>query len=211
MSDIPPKTEIPDADPDANLVKVGEDVDLTNRVPGLRNISIRAGWDAKSYNGGDVDVDISLIFLNAKDQTIRDQDFIFYNNAEAFEGAVQHHGDSRHGAGAGDDEEITIDLQGIPFDYIKCLIVISIYRGGEFDQNLGDIRNGFVRIVNEEDGKQLVRYKIDEDIAGHEETAMVAAELERIGSQWTFRPLAQCDEGGLAAIASRHGLIIANQ
>lgn len=196
---------------DEYVVQIGEDVDLTARIPGLQNISLRAGWDAKSYNGNEIDLDISLICLNAKDQTIKDEDFIFYNNAEAFGGAIKHHGDSRHGAGDGDDEQVDIDLHGVPFDYLKIIVVISIYRGGEFDQNLGDVSNGFVRIVNEETDRQILRFKLNDVLKSREETACVAAVLERVGSQWVFKPVAEFDKGGLAAIASRHGLIIANQ
>lgn len=194
-----------------NLVKVGDQVDLMTLDPSLNNISIRAGWDAKSYDGQEVDMDVSLIFLNAKDQTIKDEDFVFYNQPEAYDGAVKHLGDSRHGAGAGDDEQIDIDLQGVPYDYIKILICVSIYRGNEYDQTLGDVENGFIRVVNEKDGKQLLRYRLEEDLKGRKEQAVVAAAIERMGAQWLFKPLAEFVEGGLGGIASRHGLIIANQ
>lgn len=197
--------------PDENIVKVGDQFDLMKSDPGLRHISVRAGWDAKSYDGKDMDMDVSLIFLNAQDQTIKDEDFVFYNQPEAYDGAVKHTGDSRDGAGAGDDEKVDIDLQSVPYDYIKILICVSIYRGAELDQNLGDVANGFIRVVNEADNKQILRYRLDEDLKGHEEQAVVAAVVERMGGQWLFKPLAEFVEGGLGGIASRHGLIIATQ
>ena len=198
---------------DEKIVKVGDELDLMKLDASLAKISIRAGWDAKSYDGKEIDMDISLIFLNARDETIKDEDFIFYNNTEAYEGAVVHHGDSRHGAGEGDDEMITIDLNGVPFDYIKVLICVSIYRGSEFDQNLADVENGFIRIVNEENGMQLLRYRLNDDLKenGKDYTAMVAAVIDRMGAQWLFKPTAEFVEGGLGGIASRHALIIATQ
>lgn len=211
MSDAANTPEQEGENAEDKLVQVGDEIDLIGLDPALRNISIRAGWDAKSYDGNEIDMDISLIFLNAQDQTIKDEDFIFYNNPEAYDGAVKHHGDSRHGAGAGDDEQIDIDLQSIPFDYLKIVIAVSIYRGGEFDQNLGDVSNGFVRVVNEDSGQQLVRYRLDADLREKEQTAMVAATIERIGAKWIFKPIAEFVEGGLGEIASRYGLIIATQ
>ena len=196
---------------DDNKVSVGDDINLTAKDPTLRNILIGAGWDLNAFDADALDLDISVIFLDREDMTREDQEFVFYNNKEAYDGAVTHNGDNRTGAGDGDDETISIDLQGVPLDILKVLIIISIYKGGEKEQKMDMVRNAYIRIVNSENGMELVRYELDEALNDSKEAAMVAGSLNREGPKWHFTPSDEFVEGGLAGVASRHGMIIGQQ
>src|SRR5688572_20107476 len=94
--------------PDANLVRVkkGEEINISRLDPGIRDITIGVGWDLKRFEGDPIDVDASVFLLDKNDRTRQDEDFVFYNNFIGREGAVKHMGDSRTGAGDGDDEKI---------------------------------------------------------------------------------------------------------
>ena len=146
--------------------------------------------------------------INAKDETREDGDFIFYNQAQALDGAIRHHGDSRTGAGEGDDESISVDLQEIPLDIMSVVIVLSVYKGYENEQNLSMISNAFIRLVNEENGMELVRFKLDEHIENSEDCGMLAACINREGPKWHFKPIGEGIPRGLSDIAKRYGLIV---
>ena len=200
-----------DIELDDNKAAVGDDVNLTAKDATLKRILIGAGWDLNAFDADALDLDISLILIDKENMTREDQEFIFYNNKEAYDGAVVHNGDSRTGAGDGDDESITVDLQGVPFDIIKFLIIISIYKGDEKEQNLDMVRNAYIRIVNAENGHELVRYDLDEVLDDKKETAMIAGSINREGPKWHFTPSDEFVEGGLGAVAARYGMIIGQQ
>lgn len=212
MADIfDTRFEDKDIELDDNKATVGDDVNLSAKDPTLKKILIGAGWDLNAFDADALDLDISLILVDKDNMTREDQEFIFYNNQEAYGGAVKHNGDSRTGAGDGDDESITVELQGVPFDAVKFLIVLSIYKGDEKEQKLDMVRNAYVRIVNAENGHELVRYELDEVLDDRGETAMIAGSVNREGPKWHFTPQAEFVEGGLSAIAERHGMIIGQQ
>ena len=191
-----------------SLVFVGDDVNLNNKDPALRNILIGSGWDLNAFNADALDLDLSLFFLNKDNMTRQDSDFLFYNQREAFEGGVKHHGDSRTGAGDGDDEVISLDLQVLPYDIVRILISVTIYKGYEKEQNLDMVRNAYVRITNPETGLDYCRYQLDEVLTDKQDTGVVVGFLDREGPKWHFKPQAEFIEGGLGELARRHGMII---
>ena len=184
-----------DLDPDKNFVKLDDDVNMLAKDPTLKHILIGAGWDDNAYN--------------VDDKTRMDEDFVFYNNAEVIEGAVKHHGDSRTGAGEGDDECITIDLNALPFDIMQILIVVSLYKGFEREQALSMMRNVYVRVMNTETDEEILRYRMDADLKEADKvTAVLAAEINREGPKWHFKPVCDFDEGEISKIAEKRGLLI---
>lgn len=197
-----------DIDLDGNFVEIGDDYNIRAKDPSLHKIMIAAGWDANAFNADILDMDMSLFLLNKDGTTRVDEDFVFYNQTKILDGAVQHHGDSRTGAGDGDDEVISIDLQGVPFDVLQIAIVLSVYKGFEKEQNLSMVRNTYVRLVNEENEEEILRYKLDPDLVDKEETAVIAAFLNREGPKWHFKPVAELVEKGLGELARRYGMII---
>jgi len=192
-----------------NLVKLGDDIDLTIKDPVLNNITIGIGWDLNEYSGETIDVDVSLFLLNKDGKTRVDEDFIFYNNSEACEGAIKHMGDSRTGAGAGDDETIQISLHGIPYDVLQLAFVISIYQASEKGQDLSRVEGAFIRIVEAQNNHELVRYEFSGDLEGATENAILVALLDREGPKWHFRPQNKRYQGGLAEVAKSYDIVVA--
>lgn len=193
---------------EANLIKKGDYVDLSEKAPGLARMIIGAGWEQKTVDGDKVDMDLSCFLLNRENTTRVDEDFVFYNNETALDGAVKHRGDSRTGAGEGDDETIFVDLNGVPFDIIKVLFVLSIYDEARQGNNFGKVRDIYVRLVNEDDGLELTRFVVP---AEEVETANVLKTicLVREGPKWYAECLSLPSYSYLNEVASEYGMIIA--
>lgn len=190
-----------------NFAEKGDFVELTEKKPHLNKIIIGAGWDRKNMEEDPVDLDISIFLLNRDDKTREDEDFIFYNNMTALSGAIRHMGDSRTGAGDGDDETIHIDLNGVPFDVMKIMIVLSVYDEDSKGNHLQTVKNIFVRIIDEEEKDEVVRFEIpDEELTTA--TAMRMAALVREGPRWYFSALAEPVIGGLGAAATEYDIIV---
>lgn len=211
MNDIFDMPTDANVDVSGNFAVLGDDLNIIEKDPTLKRVLIGAGWDDNAFNADALDADLSLFLLDKNQMTRVDEDFVFYNQKETLEGAVRHHGDSRTGAGEGDDETVSIQLEGLPFDIMQIMIVISLYKGYEKEQNVDMLRNVYVRIVNEDTDEELVRYRLDPDMQEHDETAVIAAALNREGPKWHFKPLAECVAGGLGEIATRYGCVINQQ
>ncbi len=194
-------------DIEKNLIKKGEYVDLLRKDPTLKQIYIAAGWEQRIFDEDKIDVDLSCFLLDKTEKTRVDGDFVFYNNLSACEGAVRHLGDSRTGAGDGDDESLFIDLNGVPFDVLRIMIVLSIYDEALKGDHLGKIRDVYVRLVNSDDKTEIARLAVDDNDL-HDQTGLRAFCLVREGPKWYADVTSQGAKGGLAAIAKSYGIII---
>ena len=191
-------------------LKIGDDIGLTNKDQTLKKVIVGAGWEVKSFEGEDPDLDLSCFIYDKDRQTRKDEDFVFYNNRTSEEGELRHMGDSRTGAGEGDDESIEIDLQAFPFDVAGIMLVISIHDGEVNDQDFTMIKDVFVRILNAETGQELCKLEIPDDLLAEEGGfAMKVGRIFRDGPKWRFHAGTEIvQKGGLRAIATDYGMII---
>ena len=184
----------------------GANVSLSKEAPGLSNILVGLGWDARSTDGQAFDLDASAILADASGKVRTDADFVFYGNKTHADGSVVHLGDNLTGEGDGDDEQITVNLAGTAADVDKIVIAVSIYDAVTRSQSFGQVRNAYVRIVNAADGVEIARYDLSEDYAT--ETALVFAEVYRNGADWKFRAVGQGYTNGLEGIARDFGVSV---
>ncbi|WP_405620748.1 TerD family protein [Streptomyces sp. NBC_01511] len=184
----------------------GGNVSLSKEAPGLTAVLVGLGWDARSTTGADFDLDASALLVNSAGRVLSDQHFIFYNNLKSPDGSVEHTGDNLTGEGDGDDESLKVNLAGVPADVDKIVFPVSIHEAGSRGQSFGQVRNAFIRVVNQAGGAELARYDLTEDAST--ETAMVFGELYRHGAEWKFRAVGQGYASGLAGIAADFGVNI---
>lgn len=182
----------------------GSNVSLSKLDPQLKKILVGLGWDPRSTDGAEFDLDASVFLLNQSGKVRSDSDFIFYNNLKAQDGSVEHTGDNRSGLGDGDDEAIKINLTQVQPDVDKIIFVVTIHDAQNRRQNFGQVGGAFIRVVNDETGVEITRYDLSEDAST--ETAMLFGELYRHGAEWKFRAVGQGYSGGLAAVCAQYGI-----
>ncbi|GGU57095.1 chemical-damaging agent resistance protein C [Streptomyces albospinus] len=182
----------------------GGNVSLTKEAPNLTAVLVGLGWDARTTTGTDFDLDASALLTNDQGKVANDQNFVFFNNLKSPCGSVEHTGDNTTGEGEGDDEAIKVNLAGVPADVNKIVFPVSIYDAETRQQSFGQVRNAYIRVVNQADGKELARYDLSEDAST--ETAMVFGELYRNGAEWKFRAIGQGYASGLRGIAQDFGV-----
>ena len=182
----------------------GGNVSLTKEAPGLTDVLVGLGWDVRTTDGADFDLDASAILLADTDKAISDKHFVFFNNLKSPDGTVEHTGDNLTGEGEGDDEAIKVNLAGMGQDVQKIVFPVSIYDADSRSQSFGQVRNAFIRVVNAANNAEIARYDLSEDAST--ETAMVFGELYRNGAEWKFRAVGQGWTSGLAGIAKDYGV-----
>ena len=185
-------------------LKKGGNVSLTKEAPGVEKIMVGLGWDERSTDGADFDLDASCFMLNSLGKVRNDQDFIFYNNLVSADGAVQHTGDNRTGDGDGDDEVINVDLTKIAPNVDRLAFTVTIYEADERHQNFGQVANAYIRIVDLKTNKEITRFDLSEDASTN--TAMIFGELYRRDGEWRFRAVGQGFDGGLDSLAKSFGV-----
>ncbi|MFE6766818.1 TerD family protein [Streptomyces sp. NPDC057689] len=182
----------------------GGNVSLSKEAPGLTAVTVGLGWDVRTTTGADHDLDASALLCAESGKVVSDLHFVFYNNLNSPDGSVQHTGDNLTGEGEGDDESINVNLAAVPSEVAKIVFPVSIHDAQSRGQSFGQVRNAFIRVVNQANGVELARYDLSEDAST--ETAMVFGELYRHGGEWKFRAVGQGYASGLAGIAKDFGV-----
>ncbi len=183
----------------------GQKVSLTKENPGLANVVVGLGWDVNQFdNGGAFDLDTAAFMLGDNGRCPTEKEFIFFGNLNHPSGSVQHLGDNKTGAGDGDDEQIRINLTAIPDNISRIAFTVTIYEAEERRQNFGQVNNAFIRIYNENNGEELLRYDLGEDFSI--ETAVVFGELYKYNGEWKFNAIGGGYQGGLAALCANYSI-----
>lgn len=182
----------------------GGNVSLAKVDPSLKNVKIGLGWDTRSTDGQDFDLDASAFLLTDAGKVRADNDFIFYNNLKSSDGSVTHTGDNRTGEGEGDDESMIIELNRVPQEVTKIVFVVTIHDATARRQSFGQVANAFIRLVNNDSNVEAARYDLSEDAST--ETAMLFGELYRHAGEWKFRAVGQGYAGGLSSVCAQYGI-----
>ncbi|CAM4457911.1 TerD family protein [Deinococcus marmoris] len=174
-------------------LKKGQQISLTKEAPGLSSVRMGLGWDAIKkkgffgFGGGsaDVDLDANALMFDAQGQLV---DAVWFRQLQSKDGAIQHSGDNRTGAGDGDDESITVNLSRLPANVTTLIFSVNNYSGQDFSQ----IENAYCRLVNTQGEAEIARYDLS---AGGQHSAMILASLKRQGNDWTMTAIGATSRG----------------
>ena len=158
--------------------------------------TIGLGWDTNaSSTGASFDLDASVFILADNKKIASDLHFVFYNNLKSPDESVEHTGDNLTGDGDGDDEQIKIDLTKIDPICKEICIVVTIHESDLRKQNFGQVRNSYIRIVDDSNNTEIVKYELEEDFSI--ETAVEFGRIYNKDGQWKFEAIGAGMKGGL--------------
>lgn len=163
-----------------SLVK-GQKIDI-----GLSKISVGLGWNPNEGTGHNFDLDASAFMINANRIIPADEYFVFYGNTDSPDGALHHTGDDPTGGNSaeGDDETIEIDLSKINDDIKEILFVVTIHDAASRKQNYGQVRNSYIRVMDDATNQEIAKYELDEDFSI--ETGIEFGRLYKKDNKWKF-------------------------
>jgi tellurium resistance protein TerD len=172
-----------------NLTK-GQSISLKKEAPGLTKLMCGLGWDVAQsrgfmglFKGDNFDLDASVLCLTSSGKLKSKSEVIYFSNLRHRSGAITHLGDNLTGEGAGDDEQILVDLPRVPDDIAKLVFVVNIYNCQQRKQSFGQVKNAFVRLVDSSNNKEIARYSLfGEEYDG--KTGMILAEVYRDNGEW---------------------------
>jgi tellurium resistance protein TerD len=163
-----------------NLQK-GQKIDI-----GLSKITVGLGWDPKEGTGFDYDLDASAIMIDETRKLIDEDYFVFYNNLKSPDNSLTHTGDDPTGGNSDgeDDEAIKVDLNLVNEKVQEILFVVTIEDFERRKQNFGQVRNSYIRIVDDATHTEIAKYELDEDFSI--ETGVEFGRLYKKNGNWKF-------------------------
>ena len=180
---------------------------------GFTNITVGLGWEPNEGTGEKYDLDVSAIMIDENKKTSKDF-FIFYGNLcgrrhsnlkdesgqlmthsdsdcidlNCNEGlyGVMHTGDDPDGTSSDgdDDESILIDLTKVPQNIQEILFVVTIDDAVNKRQNFGQVRDSYIRLIDNNSGKESIKYELGEDFSV--ETGIEFGRLYKKNNEWKF-------------------------
>ena len=176
---------------------------------GLTKMTVGLGWDPNEGTGFDFDLDASAILINANRKLPSSAYFIYYNNlcGRDFNEAtgighsgddciikrcengiygIRHTGDDPDGRSSDgdDDEAILVDLTKVPSEITEILFVVTIHDAKDRKQNFGQVRNSYIRIVDESTKQEVAKYELGEEFSI--ETGIEFGRLYKRDDNWRF-------------------------
>lgn len=186
-----------------NLQK-GQKVSLTKEAPQAHRILVGLGWDArkKGFFGGGHEFDLDASCFALRDGRLTSKkDICYFGNREVMNRAIYHHGDNLTGEGEGDDEQITVNLDQLDANVDKIVFVVNIYMAKMRRQSFGDVKNAFIRLVDENTGTELFRYNLS-DGSVDKVAGLIFAELYKYNGEWKFNAIGEgTKESSVEALA----------
>lgn len=163
-----------------NLQK-GQKIDI-----GFSKMSVGLGWKPNEGTGFDFDLDASAFMIDEKRLIPQESFFVFYGNQDSPDSALHHTGDDPTGGNSeeGDDETIMVDLSKVDSRIHEILFVVTIHEATARKQNYGQVRDSYIRIVDDSTGKEIAKYELGEDFSI--ETAVEFGRLYKRDGKWKF-------------------------
>lgn len=153
---------------------------------GFTNITVGLGWEPNEGTGDDFDLDVSAIMIDENRKMPNKDYFVFYGNLNSPDGALTHTGDDPDGTSSDgdDDESIIIDITKVNSGVQEILFVVTIDGAADKRQNFGQVRDSYIRLIDNNTGKEIMKYELGEDFSI--ETGIEFGRLYRKNNEWKF-------------------------
>ena len=188
----------------------------------LTHVRIGMGWQTnESPNGPAFDLDVSA-FMIGEDMKIPDDGFfVFYGSSNkgqdaegnvrplSQDGAMYGAVDEKEGSedeSAGDTEDMILNLTKVDPRVQQIIVVVTIckYPNDEnhdrrtLDLNFGMVNNCYVRLVDEKNGEEVLRYNLANETSTCD--ALEFCRIYRIGNDWEFEAMGRGSMGSLPGL-----------
>jgi len=184
---------------DSLNMQKGDVVALTGaKTALLTEAKVGLGWDTNAGQSQfDLDLDAAII---GRDTAGKMQAAVYFNNLKEGDWA-EHSGDNLTGAGEGDDEVITLNLNMVPANIAALDVYVHIYQGQERNQNFLMVDNCFARVFTPA-GVEMIHYDVTNEMAFAGQTGLWVARFKRVGPTWAFEAMGRAEPEDADLISS---------
>lgn len=169
----------------------------------LSKLTLGLGWDIND-NGQDYDLDAVALLLNKEGKLESNDDVICYSNKQHKSEKIHLTGDNLTGAGAGDDEQIIVNLNTLNEKYDKIVFYTTIFNGHSRQQEFSKVQNAYIRAVDAKNN-EIAKFSISGNSDMKGKRSFVFAEAYRHEGEWKFRAIGEMhDTDSLMKVAETY-------
>ncbi|MCD9142306.1 TerD family protein [Streptomyces albireticuli] len=149
--------------------------------PLTQSVKMGLGWEP-AWGSRAIDLDASVIAYGPDRNMI---DACYFGKLQILNGAIQHSGDNLTGEGSGDDETITVHMDGLPPEVTGLVFTVSSFNGQKFNQ----VAKSYCRLLDARTNEELVRF----DLTGSEpKTGVLMAKfIRQYSGEWEMTALGE--------------------
>ncbi|MFT7072643.1 MAG: tellurium resistance protein TerD [Patiriisocius sp.] len=153
---------------------------------GFTNITVGLGWGPNEGTGAEFDLDVSAIMIDGNRKMPNKDYFVYFGNLNSPDGALTHTGDDEDGTSSDgdDDESIVMDITKVNPSIQEIIFVVTIDGAADKKQNFGQVRDSYIRLIDNNTGKEVMKYELGEDFSI--ETGIEFGRLYRRNNEWKF-------------------------
>jgi tellurium resistance protein TerD len=184
-------------------LKRGANVSLTREIPDLTGVVLGVRFNAGAEAMLADNLVVATILCDASSKALSDEHFVFFNQLSSPDLSVKQL-DEVLGR---DNEQVEIDLDRVPSEVARIVVVIYLNEGIARRRSLGQLRECSIRVLNLVGNTELIR---SEDLASAltRETALALGEMYRHDGGWKFKVIGQGYDNGIAGIAADYGVTL---
>lgn len=173
---------------------------------GQSKILVGFYFDVREYDGEYYpDIDLSAFLLGDDGKVSNNSDFVFYGSMFHPSRAVELAGSLVYRPCYEECFELMmVDFSNIPANISRIVFTVTIYDAEEHKHNFGQVSNKYIRVVDESNEQELIRYDLGEKFSS--ETAIIIGEFYRNGEEWRFNAECSGFKGGLEALCKNFGV-----
>ena len=184
-------------------LKRGANVALTREIPNLTGVVLGVRMNPGAEQLVADNLVVATILCDASGKALSDEHFVFFNQLASPDLSVRQMEEVL----GRDTEQIEIDLDQVPAQIARIVIVVYLNEGTAKRRSLGQLRECVIRVLNLAGNTELVR---SEDLAPDlsRETALALGEMYRHDGGWKFKVIGQGYATGIAGIATDYGVTL---
>jgi tellurium resistance protein TerD len=187
----------------AASIKRGVNVEFTREIPGLTRIVAGVKFTAGAERVLLDNLVLATLLCDKNMRVLGPEHFLFFNQlASPTETVAQ-----RDAALGEDTEQVEIDLEHVPADVERIVLVAYLNEGLTAKRTFGQLKACTVRLLNALDNSVILS---SENLAPAftTETAAVLAAIYRDAKHWKFKVVGEGYANGIVGIAADYGLAL---
>lgn len=178
-----------------HMVQKGQKIALGSSTP-LHTLKACLGWNVTNAQ---CDVDVSAFLLDSTGKVPGDDWFVFYGQTDS-----PDHSTVFCPENTADRESITIRLDKLNPSVKKIVFVLTIHEALEKKLHFGMVQDAYIRILNGDDQKELVSFKMDEYYSNV--ISMMIGEIYQHNGNWKFNAIGNGVAKDLSGLCGLYGV-----
>ena len=184
-------------------MKRGSNVALTREIPSLTGLVLGVRWDTGPEKALADHLVVATILCDEHSKALSDEHFVFFNQLSEPSMTVSQ----LEQAMGPDAEQIEVQLDAVPAEVSRIVVVLYLNEGMGLRRSLGQLRECVLRVLNLDGNAELVRSEnLADTLDG--ETAMTLGEVYRHQGDWKFKVIGEGYSTGVAGLAKDYGITL---